>query len=170
MPRVQKQAEFIESRSITKAESGEENGWVEKDRRDVAGRRQSVVRDRHLVRGWRKQEHSRIGDAKPGHPGTHSQQASGNTYGHEQRITQIPADSHPYGPFVDAEVAAEFLSVKRKTILAWARDGAIPAHPFGRGKRVVWRFRISEIACCGRALRGTMNLAVLDSQKERNNG
>jgi excisionase family DNA binding protein len=36
-------------------------------------------------------------------------------------------------PFVDADVAAEFLSVKRKTILDWARAGAIPAHRYGRG-------------------------------------
>jgi hypothetical protein len=49
-------------------------------------------------------------------------------------------------PFVDADTAATFLFVKRKTILDWARAGIIPAHPYGGGKRVVWRFRISEIA------------------------
>jgi hypothetical protein len=49
-------------------------------------------------------------------------------------------------PFVDADAAAEFLFVKRKTILDWARSDAIPAHPYGRGRRVVWRFRLSEIA------------------------
>jgi hypothetical protein len=59
-------------------------------------------------------------------------------------------------PFVDADSVAEFLSVKRKTILDWARAGVIPAHPYGRGKRVVWRFRISEIASHNKPVRGTM--------------
>jgi hypothetical protein len=62
--------------------------------------------------------------------------------------------------FVNADVAAEFLSVKRKTILDWARAGAIPAHPFGKGKRVIWRFRISEIASHNKSVQGTMNSAV----------
>lgn len=60
--------------------------------------------------------------------------------------------------FVDANVAAEFLSVKRKTILDWARAGAIPAHPFGKGKRAVWRFRISEIAGQNKQARCTMQV------------
>lgn len=62
--------------------------------------------------------------------------------------------------FVDADAAADFLSVKRKTILDWARAGVVPAHPFGRGKRVVWRFRISEIASHNKRIQGTMNSAV----------
>ncbi len=57
---------------------------------------------------------------------------------------------------MDADVAAEFLIVKRKTILDWARSGAIPAHPYGRGKRVVWRFRISEIANHRKPAQGTI--------------
>lgn len=59
-------------------------------------------------------------------------------------------------PFVDADAVAEFLSVKRKTILDWARTGIIPAHSYGRGKRVVWRFRISEIASVNKPVRSTM--------------
>jgi Helix-turn-helix domain len=51
---------------------------------------------------------------------------------------------------------AEFLSVKRKTILDWTRGGIIPVHPYGRGKRVVWRFRISEIASVNKPVRSTM--------------
>ena len=58
--------------------------------------------------------------------------------------------------FVDADVAAGFLSVKRKTILDWARAGAIPAHRYGRGRRSVWRFRISEIASTTQPFQGTM--------------
>jgi hypothetical protein len=41
-------------------------------------------------------------------------------------------------PFVDADLAAEFLSVRRKTILDWARAGSIPAHAMG-----------AEIKLCG---------------------
>jgi hypothetical protein len=61
-----------------------------------------------------------------------------------------------FEPFVDADAVAEFLAVKRKTILDWARSNAIPAHPYGRGKRVVWRFRISEIASHNRRTHSTM--------------
>jgi hypothetical protein len=63
-----------------------------------------------------------------------------------------------FEPFVDADVAAEFISSKRKTILDWARDGSIPAHPFGRGKRTEWRFRLSEIAGHTKPVQGTMSL------------
>lgn len=62
----------------------------------------------------------------------------------------------PCEPFVDADVAAAFLMVKRKTILDWARAGTIVAHPYGRGKRVVWRFRISELAGGNSAPHSTM--------------
>jgi hypothetical protein len=60
-------------------------------------------------------------------------------------------------PFVDADVAAEFLSSKRKTVLDWARAGSIPAHPFGRGKRTEWRFRLSEIAGHTKPIQGTIS-------------
>lgn len=64
--------------------------------------------------------------------------------------------SFQFEPFVDADAVAEFLSVKRKTILDWARAGIIPAHPYGRGKRVVWRFRFSEIASHAKPVRSKM--------------
>jgi hypothetical protein len=63
---------------------------------------------------------------------------------------------HLYESYVDADLASEFLMVKRKTILQWARTGTIPAHPFGRGKRVTWRFRLSELAGVNAVPRGTM--------------
>jgi excisionase family DNA binding protein len=47
--------------------------------------------------------------------------------------------------FVDAEVVAEYLSFTPATVKAMARRGEIPAHPFGRGLRKTWRFRMSEI-------------------------
>jgi excisionase family DNA binding protein len=79
----------------------------------------------------------------------------------QQVIGQAPQQDRDRGayacePFVDADLAAEFLMVKRKTILEWARSSAIPAHRFGRGKRVVWRFRISELAGNESSSRRTM--------------
>ena len=49
-------------------------------------------------------------------------------------------------PFVDADVAAEFLSLTRRRILELARAGKLPGHPIGDGARRVWRFRLGELA------------------------
>jgi len=49
-------------------------------------------------------------------------------------------------PFVDADRAAAFLAMSRKTILKLARRGDLPGHPVGRGVRQMWRFRLSELA------------------------
>jgi hypothetical protein len=48
--------------------------------------------------------------------------------------------------FVDAECAAEFLSVTPRYLLVRARSGEIPAYPLGSGPRKVWRFRLSELS------------------------
>jgi len=50
-------------------------------------------------------------------------------------------------PFVSAEEAAAFLSIKRRHLLALARRGIAGAYPLGTGtKRKVWVFRLSELA------------------------
>lgn len=50
-------------------------------------------------------------------------------------------------PFVSAEVAAQFLSVKRRHLLALARRGIAGAYAIGTGSmRKVWVFRLSELA------------------------
>ena len=48
--------------------------------------------------------------------------------------------------YVDADRAAEFLSIDRATVIRWARAGTIPGHPLGAGLRRVWRFRYSELS------------------------
>lgn len=49
--------------------------------------------------------------------------------------------------FVSAEKAAEFLSVKRRYLLALARGGIAGAYPLGTGtQRKTWVFRLSELA------------------------
>jgi hypothetical protein len=57
----------------------------------------------------------------------------------------VPEQPH-FEPFVDADKAAEFLSMDRETIIRWARACKIPAHPLGTGGRRVWRFRLSELS------------------------
>lgn len=47
--------------------------------------------------------------------------------------------------FVDAECAARFLAVTRKTLLHLARSGRVPAHGIGQGRKKMWRFRLSEL-------------------------
>lgn len=50
-------------------------------------------------------------------------------------------------PFVSAEVAAEFLGVKRRFLLAMARTGMAGAYPIGTGRqRNVWVFKLSELS------------------------
>lgn len=49
-------------------------------------------------------------------------------------------------PFVDAEKAGHFLSIRPRRAVELARKGILPAHPLGDGLRRVWRFRLSELA------------------------
>jgi Helix-turn-helix domain len=52
---------------------------------------------------------------------------------------------HPE-PLVDAQRAAEFLSISRRHLLDLTRSGALPGHPIGNSARRMWRFRLSELA------------------------
>lgn len=47
--------------------------------------------------------------------------------------------------FVDAAKAAEFLTLRPRRVLEMARDGKLPAHPLGSGRRKTWRFLLSEL-------------------------
>jgi len=49
-------------------------------------------------------------------------------------------------PFVEAEAAADFLHYSSRSVKHMAREGKIPAHPFGSGPRKRWYFLISELA------------------------
>ncbi len=60
----------------------------------------------------------------------------------ENQVSQSPNASEP---FVNAERAASFLSMTRKTLLRLVRRGSIPAHGIGEGRKKMWRFRISEL-------------------------
>jgi excisionase family DNA binding protein len=57
----------------------------------------------------------------------------------------------------DADEAAHFLKVDRRTAIRWAREGLIPAHPlFPNAERKDWRFLLSEL---DEWLRGRVNSA-----------
>jgi excisionase family DNA binding protein len=43
------------------------------------------------------------------------------------------------------EEAAPILKMNPRTLVKWAREGYVPAHPLGEGKRRLWRFFESEI-------------------------
>jgi hypothetical protein len=54
----------------------------------------------------------------------------------------------PSEKYVDAVVAAEYLSVSPRYLMDLARRGAMAGHPLGTGARRVWRFRLSELEGC----------------------
>src|SRR5690349_4460579 len=62
-----------------------------------------------------------------------------------ERLTSPNSFQQPE-PFVDAEKAGEFLSLRPRRVLELAREGLIPAYPIGAGKRKVWRFKLSDLA------------------------
>ena len=47
--------------------------------------------------------------------------------------------------WLTAEEAGQYLKVKTRTILKWAKEGRIPAHALSGCKRVTWRFLKSEL-------------------------
>jgi len=61
-------------------------------------------------------------------------------------IAQRHAEIDILEPFVEAGAAAEFLRYSSRTVKQMAREGRIPAHPFGTGPRKRWYFLISELA------------------------
>jgi predicted DNA-binding transcriptional regulator AlpA len=48
-------------------------------------------------------------------------------------------------PFIDATQASELLHLSSKTLLRFAREGIVPAHPLTGKTRRQWRFLESEL-------------------------
>lgn len=62
---------------------------------------------------------------------------------------------HDTEPFVDAETAAAFVGVTRRTLLQKVRVGKLPGHPLDpQAKKKDWRFKLSEL---DRYLRSAVN-------------
>jgi len=66
--------------------------------------------------------------------------------------------------FVEADTAAEFMRYSSRSIKQMARDGRIPAHPFGNGPRKRWYFLISELA---EYLRAQVNSAYGEAGRDK---
>jgi excisionase family DNA binding protein len=47
--------------------------------------------------------------------------------------------------WLTATEAAQYLRVKPRTILSWAKRGTIPAHRLSGCKRITWRFRREDL-------------------------
>ena len=47
--------------------------------------------------------------------------------------------------WLTATEAAQYLKVKPRTVLKWAKQGCIPAHALSGAKCVTWRFLKSEL-------------------------
>ncbi len=47
--------------------------------------------------------------------------------------------------FLSAEEAAPMLNISPRTLLRWAREGLVPAHPLSGTKRRIWRFVAAEL-------------------------
>src|SRR5262249_5383524 len=57
--------------------------------------------------------------------------------------------AHEVERFVDADIAASFLGIARRTLLQKVRMGKIPGHPLDPGaKKKDWRFLLSELHSC----------------------
>jgi excisionase family DNA binding protein len=62
----------------------------------------------------------------------------------ERQIGAAPAQA-AFEYFVDADEIAFMLKLDPKTVQKMAREGIIPAYPFGEGPRKTWRFLPSEV-------------------------
>jgi excisionase family DNA binding protein len=47
--------------------------------------------------------------------------------------------------WLTANEAAQYLKVKPRTILAWAKQGRMPGHPLSGAQRITWRFLKTEL-------------------------
>lgn len=79
-------------------------------------------------------------------------------------VLQRHAQPEPLEPFVEANAAAEFLHYSARSIKQMAREGRIPAHPFGTGSRKRWYFLISELA---EHLRAQVNCAHGEAGRDK---
>ena len=48
-------------------------------------------------------------------------------------------------PWLTAQEGADYVRIKHRTILLWARQGKVPGYVLSGTKRRVWRFRKSDL-------------------------
>ena len=99
-------------------------------------------------------------------PSLHFADAAGwNTSSRKPSVRSLPyLGLQSPEPFVEANAAGEFLNYSSRTIKQMAREGRIPAHPFGSGARKRWYFLISELA---EHLRAQINCAHGEAGRDK---
>ena len=64
-------------------------------------------------------------------------------------LSACDSESRPQGGssrrILTPVLAAELFGCDKKTITRWARNGYLPAHPIGEGKKKYWRFFEDEL-------------------------
>ncbi len=69
-----------------------------------------------------------------------------NDHTNPHKGTSEPVRSHAASPRpMTPKEAAGFLGLDDRTMIRWARQGYLPAHPMGEGKRKFWRFFEHEL-------------------------
>lgn len=108
---------------------------------------------------------------------THSDKSQMPMAGHEGiHLVEAkpPAPGLQLEPFVDAQVVAEFLAVRRAEVLRLTREGKIRGYAYRGQQRHVYRYRLSEVSADFEALltpaRCIMTAAVPVSQRRKSNG
>jgi len=90
--------------------------------------------------------------------------AAWNTSSRKPSVRALPRGAQSPEPFVEANAAGEFLNYSSRTMKQMAREGRIPAHPFGSGARKRWYFLISELA---EHVRGQVNSAHGEAGRDK---
>lgn len=87
------------------------------------------------------------------------------------RVIPTPAPVSQLEPYVDAQVVAEFLAVRRAEVLELTREGKIRGYAYRGQQRHVYRYRLSEVSYDFAALltpaRGTIPAAAPVSQRRK---
>ena len=60
-------------------------------------------------------------------------------------ISSLARNNEELEPYVDAEVAAKYLSIEKRVLMDRARSGQLPGHPLPGSKRRMWRFKLGEL-------------------------
>jgi hypothetical protein len=71
----------------------------------------------------------------------------------EQSSAPTPALHHLNAPnsragWLNADEAAQYVGVHPRTLLRWARTGAVLGHKLSGTARVTWRFLIEDLDAC----------------------
>lgn len=64
---------------------------------------------------------------------------------HLVETTPTPPVTSSNEKWLDAEAAGLHLGFSAPTIRKLAAAGRIPGHPYGLGKKTIWRFKLSEL-------------------------